>query len=191
MDRWGSYRRQVGTQPNPIVGNVLSRYKVAREKALDLGAGNLRDSKFLKSVGFKHVVAVDLSPESPTFLTEGIELETCSIEAYRPEANTFDFVISCNTMFFLTSENAEVVFRNIFEGLRSGGIFVCNVLGPEDDWIREGRPMCSFTKESLTTICGGFRILGMNETKDYANTVTPAGLSTKFWHQWSVALQKP
>lgn len=191
MDRWGPYRQQVSTLPNPIVVNVLSKYVTAREAALDLGAGNLRDSKFLKSTGFKRVVAVDLSPESLTFLTEGIELEICSIETYKPKANTFNFVISCNTMFFLTPEDVASVFRNIFEGLRSRGIFACNLLGPEDDWIREGRPMCSFTKESLVSICSGFRILGMNETRDYAKTMIPGGLSTKFWHQWGVAVQKP
>ena len=61
MKRWQSYHERAGETPNPIVVSVLKEYVHTREGALDLGAGNLRDSKFLKNQGLNRVVAVDLS----------------------------------------------------------------------------------------------------------------------------------
>lgn len=193
MKQWQSYHERVGEIPNPIVVSVLKEYVHTREGALDLGAGNLRDSKFLIKQGFKRVVAVDFSQESYAFLTEGIELEICPIQIYEPEANTFDFAVSCNTLFFLTFRSVTEVFRNVFEGLRSGGVFACNVLGSEDDWgVCGGGPsVSSFTEETLRSLCKDFKILDIGESRNHAHVNTPEGLANKFWHQWSIVVQKP
>ncbi|MCX6703175.1 MAG: class I SAM-dependent methyltransferase [Candidatus Zambryskibacteria bacterium] len=190
MDQLGLYHQQVGERPNLLVVSILAEYVTTRGVALDLGAGNLRDSKFLKKVGFNRVVAVDYSHESVPFLTEGIELEISPIQVYKPEASTFDFVVSCNTLFFLNHEEISHLFKNIFVGLRAGGVFTCNVLGPEDDWIvKEGRQVGSFTRTSLRLQCKDFKILGMREFKHRA--APPGTQNIKFWYQWSIALQKP
>ena len=143
MKKWKAYYERVGKKPNSLVVETLKDFVVSRSVALDLGAGNLRDSRFMLGQGFSRVVAVDSSKESLAFKTDNIELYIMPIETFRPEMDVFDFASCCNTLFFLTPEQIVEVIQNVKKGLRSGGIFVCNVLGKEDDWVLDGRPVLS------------------------------------------------
>mgnify|MGYP007071074251 CR=1 FL=1 len=88
MDTWMDYHLHVGDVPNQLVTGCLEDYVTRREACLDLGAGNLRDSRWLQSQGFTKLVAVDSCEESRAFLTEGIELHIAPIETYG-EASMF------------------------------------------------------------------------------------------------------
>jgi hypothetical protein len=179
MKQWETYHLHVGEIPNQLIVGCLNDFVTRREASLDLGAGNLRDSRFLQSQGFTKLVAVDGSEESRTFLTEGIELHISPIETFVPEKNAFDFAFSCNTLFFLTPSQVADVFKNVFKGLRSGGVFACNVLGGEDDWVIQGRNVSSFTKKTLTALANGF------ELNEHGFVIG------KFWHQLNIVTRKP
>ncbi len=188
--KWDQYHDRVGEKPNSLVVSVLEQYVEKRGAALDLGAGNLRDSRFLKRRGFARVVAVDYSDESLAFSTDGVELHIRSIQAYEVKANTFDFVISCNTLFFLPGALVEEVFESVLSGLRSGGVFACNVLGPEDDWVLRGAPVSFFRESDILRLCRGFEVIDANPMHfDQASSV--AGRPPKHWHQWCLVLRKP
>src|SRR5262249_39912905 len=101
-----------------LVANVLERYVQGRSACLDLGAGNLRDSKFMLAEGFRRVVAVDSSPDSQAFRTEGIELHICPIERFEPEQDAFDFVFSCNALFYLHENQVASVFKKASTAFR-------------------------------------------------------------------------
>ncbi len=79
-----AYHEFIGDIPNHLVASVIETIPCGRGAALDLGAGNLRDSRYLKKSGFERVVAVDRSEESIPYATEGIELTIKPIEKYRP-----------------------------------------------------------------------------------------------------------
>lgn len=190
MNRWDRYHKLVGERPNSLVVSVLEGYVQARGVALDLGAGNLRDSKFLKHMGFARVVAVDHSEESLAFSIEGVELHIQPIQAYEAELDAFDFVISCNTLFFLSEASVEAVFRNVLSSLRSGGIFACNVLGPEDDWVFQDAPVSSFEESDIARLCEGFEVIDANPL--HFDQLSPTtGHPPKHWHQWCLVLRKP
>ncbi|MFA5889199.1 MAG: class I SAM-dependent methyltransferase [Candidatus Paceibacterota bacterium] len=192
MNQWEAYNRVVGNVPNSIVVHTLNDFVTRRSASLDLGAGNLRDSKFLLGQGFTKVVAVDSSKKSLAFLTEGIELHFAPIETFMPEKNTFDFVLSCNTLFYLTPEQIADIFQNVLVGLRSGGVFACNVLGKEDDWVVQGQQVSSFSEETLMALATGFDVLGTGEGKNRGQALDSLGvLGRKYWHQLSIVAQKP
>lgn len=188
--QWIRYHERVGEKPNSLVVSVLEQYVEKRGAALDLGAGNLRDSRFLKRMGFSRVVAVDSSDESLAFSADGVELHIRPIQTYAAKANTFDFVISCNTLFFLPDALVEEVFESVLLGLRSGGVFACNVLGPKDDWVLRGAPVSSFQKSDIVRLCEGFEVIDANPVHfDQPSPV--AGRPPKHWHQWCLVLRKP
>jgi hypothetical protein len=191
MERWSAYVEQIGDGPNPLVVHTLNNFVTSRGASLDLGAGDLRDSKFLSRGGFSRVVAVDPSEASRAYLVEGIELHIASIETYEPRPGEFDFIFSCDTLFHLTLEEITAVIRNALLGLRSGGIFACNVLGQDDEWAQQGREACYFNGETLTALCTGFEILETSEEKVMGWVVDDEVKVRKFWHTLRIAARKP
>lgn len=172
---------------------TLKKFVTERGASLDLGAGNLRDSKFLLSHGFARVVAVDISEESLAFATEGIDLRIAPIETFVPDSNAFDFAFCCNCLFFLPPEHTANVFKNVLTGLRPGGVFTCNVLGEEDDWIVRRRNAVCFTKESLLALTPGFKVLKMSEEKNRRDILHVSGSveKSKLCHDIRIVVQKP
>lgn len=183
MAKWQQYYDKVGEKPNSLVLQAVEKTK-SRQAALDLGAGNLRDSKYLLSKGFARVIAVDHLPDSREFLVDGIELHISAIECGEIAPEFYDLVICCNTFFFIDSCFVKRLFGDVLEGLRPGGIFACNVLGKEDDWVLAGNPVSSFIEEELLSLCNGFKVIdGLSEVR-YND-------GQKNWHLWSLLLQKP
>lgn len=186
MSKWTQYHERVAEKPNSLVVSILEKFVTGKSACIDLGAGNLRDSKFLLAQGFERVVAVDKSEESLGFISDGIELHIMPIEEYEIEKDTFDFVFSCNTLFFLAPYQIALLFRKILAGLRPGGIFTCNVLGMEDQWVVTGGRVSAFTEPQIKALCKGFKILDIGDIKYIAESEHP-----KFWHLWSIVVKKP
>jgi hypothetical protein len=190
MKKWQEYYNHVGEKPNSLVVRALDNYVCERSLALDLGAGNLRDSKYLLSQGFKRVIAVDSSDEALAFQVPGIELHISPIQSFVPEHNTLNLALSCNTLFFLSTRDIKTVITNVQNGLHLNGIFVCNVLGEEDGWIAENKPVSWFTPESFKGLFDDMEILWVNESKHLGAACRNGTRQSKFWHQLSIAVRK-
>lgn len=193
MGKWTGYYNIVGERPNSLVVGILNELSIVRGSALDLGAGNLRDAKYLKREGFVRVVAVDHSPDSCMYLTRDIdELSVSSLEEYDVAKDSFDLAIALHTLFYLSASDVTVVFQNVFDGLHGGGIFACNVLGVDDDWVVAEAPVSSFTHEAVVALVNGFNIIRLDEiTFDQPSSAGLPHKPSKFWHQWNLVLQKP
>jgi len=169
----------------------MEEYPVIKETAVDLGAGNLRDAKYLLQQGFKRVIAVDRSQLSRDYVVPGVVLETQAIEQYVPDPQSFDLAVSCFTLFFVSSWEVHKVFDRVYQGLRPGGIFACNVLGELDDWVTCGHPVSHFTQSSVQRLRKDFTVLHEKEAKFLAER--EAGQSSakqKYWHQRIMVLRK-
>lgn len=187
MGKWDEYHERAGNMPNPIVEAAVQNHVPQRDASLDLGAGNLRDSKFLLQSGFKRVVAVDEDPVSYQFLVPGIEFHLEAIEDYVPKPGTFDLVVCCNTLFFLSVKGMEQVLGNAFTALRSGGILVCNMLGEKDEWVLGENPNVDYvTSRDVERLQQDW--IQVIPTIDYEED-NPT--TQKHWHLWSFTLQKP
>lgn len=187
MSSWMSYYRQVGDKPNSLVVQALKDFKRPKTAALDLGAGNLRDSKFLKKSGFKRVTAVDSSHEARAFAVDGIDLRIGSIADFRPDESTYTLASCCNTLFHLNLSEIESVFRNVLLGLRPKGIFLLNVLGDDDDWAIAKSTVVTFSEESLVAMCHGFKIVHAKEHRGGRKI----NKQFVYGHEFCLMLRKP
>lgn len=192
MGHWDGMYAAVGEKPNTLVVTVLEKYVKERDACLDLGAGNLRDSKYLSSQGFKRVVAVDSNENVTRFQNSGVEVHISKLEAFPVEVNAYDLIFSCSTFFFLSHFRISNVLENIRRGLKSGGICAFNVLGEEDDWVVRHGGVSAFSKQSLQQICASFNVIEIGEKK-YLGHYIPENSTrvTKYWHTRTIILQKP
>src|ERR1700733_10115327 len=99
---WDHYHDVAGDTPNPLTVGVLSCHTGKRLAAFDLGAGNMRDAKYLLKQGFCTVTAVDMSVGCLPYVTTNILFERIAIQDWKPLPRSFDFGISCNTFFYLS-----------------------------------------------------------------------------------------
>jgi hypothetical protein len=188
MSDWGKYFEQIGNGPNEELVNALSAYNPNRSIALDLGAGNMRDSKFLVSQGFQRVVAVDTSPLVLNYAVPGIEVQISDINQFCAVPGTVDLVVSFNSLFFLPNKKLMELFLRVYQCMAPGAYFVFNALGPEDGWVKEGRKdVYPIPLEKLSLYVSPFKVVEANEVKGYGKTTRGR---EKFWHVWRVVLRR-
>jgi hypothetical protein len=193
MSKWGNYYERVGDVPNTLVTGVINDYEVNRGVALDLGAGNLRDSKYLLDEGFSRVIAVDSSEEALGYIAEGIELHILPIEQFEITPETFDFVCSCNTLFFLKRLDVYDMFARVLSGLKLNGIFACNILGEEDDWATgmiKGPKVSFFNEREIPDLARGFEYKVQEYRRLEPSPASIHYIPPKFWHSWSFIARK-
>jgi len=117
-----------GSKPLPIVKKAM-KY-VSSGEALDLGAGNGRNTLFLLSNSFK-VTSVDSSEEGLKLLEEKVgtkeKLTTIlsDVRKFQTE-NTYDIVLAIGLLHFLSKEEGNTLIKNMQKWTRIGGL---NVVG--------------------------------------------------------------
>lgn len=184
MADWSAYHEQAGTTPNSLVVGVLEEHVKNRGVALDLGAGNLRDSVFLMGAGFKRVVAVDI--KRPGEMPRMLEFHERDIATFRPSLNMFDLAVSCNTLFYLPYDHTVGLLGRVRDSLRPDGIFACNLLGEHADWATN--PKVS--------------VLSASQVEHLRHTFSPVALDEvewdapgangieQHWHMWNLIFRK-
>jgi 2-polyprenyl-3-methyl-5-hydroxy-6-metoxy-1,4-benzoquinol methylase len=190
MSQWAMYHRIVGNTPNPLAVDAVD-YVQTKKTALDIGAGNLRDSRFLKSTGFERVVAVDPDESSLHYASSHIELHTSSIQDLGMEENTFDLILGCNVLFFLTDEEIRLLLKRILASLKPGGILACNTLGVKDQLYGK-TGAARYNYETLASLTIGFDVLGIAEQEgDRRSIIHSFEVPLGTMHLWSLVLRKP
>jgi SAM-dependent methyltransferase len=185
MDKRSEYYAMVGTCPNVQVVHAVSTFTGPRRQALDLGAGNLRDTRHLLKEGFESVVAVDRAPMPNV---TGVERVQEPLEHYLPMPNTFDLAVCCNVLFFIPKENAEKVIVRAYNALTEHGLLVFNLLGDTDEWVVKGQHAAvGYSKAEVDRLLSCFE----NKTVDRSGGSFPRpGQEPKYWDILRVSVQK-
>ena len=191
MASWASYYHEVGTTPNSLVRQALEcSLPTKREVALDLGAGNFRDCLFLQCAGFKRIIAIDTSPDIPA-VPAGIEYERIRVEDYELGLERFDFILSCNTLFFIPKEKVMQLFSRVNTALRPDGVFACNFLGERDQWVTRGsRNVSFFTEDDVSSIASCFEGMTAEDVGEQEYGGSTASGIQKHWHLRSIIYQR-
>jgi tellurite methyltransferase len=173
-----------------LEGAVRNYVSKQTGEALDIGAGNLRDTKYLLQEGFR-VTAVDpepaseerareLSNENLTFIKEkigGVELPR----------ERFDIVSAQGILFHFPKERLELVIKQISTSLVKDGILSANFLGPNDSWNTPTSNAAFLDKDQLALLLHDFEILQLNEKEEDKES----GIDTlKHWHWMQVIARK-
>lgn len=168
---WKEYHAKTkNSKPNFLVEEALKH--VQKGTALDLGAGSLKDSLFLKSKGFD-VVALDKEPLGPI---EDLEV----VQSDYKDFNYGEYDLVCA---FYSLPFAGKYFNEVFDKLKSTkAVLAFQLFGDRDEW--KGKDGLVFhTKEELDKLLEGFEVLYFKEEEQVKPT---ASGSLKHWHVFHV-----
>lgn len=163
--------------------------------ALDLGAGQMTESKHLLGQGFA-THAVDINPDVRKY-AEGLlaspdfSLTVCDFRDLNLPDASLNLVVSQFALQFISKENLGTLTDKIRTWLKPYGLFVANVLGTGDLW-NDGRntDMSFFEKKELAKFLErNFEVTYL--TEHYSNEPTAAGKSKNWWHYFNFIAQKP
>lgn len=163
-----------------------------KDRALDLGAGALRDTRFLLSDGFKEVVAVDASGETSA-MAEAIGDERLTavesrFEDYQFPQNWFDLVSSQFALPFCYPEQFPRVFDSLVSSLVQKGVFTGHLFGDRDEWANKQSLAKTFhTKAEAEEVFTGLDIRKFNEVEVDGQI---ADGTPKHWHYFEVIAVK-
>lgn len=184
---WLGYYALVGDTPNSLVPGVLVDYVEERGAALDVGAGNFRDSSYLLfEAKFHRVVAVEPSiwvPPTP----EGIEFLNLGLEDLEFPSETFDYIVCCNTLFYVSAETILEFLKQAYVWLRPGGVLACNFYGERDDDAKNGSAAGYLANQAVDSLLLHLPVVQLDE-----NEVIKKGSigAVKNWHIWTLILKK-
>ena len=153
------------------------------------GAG--RDTKFLLEKGFT-VVAVDKDSRATEYLAdlpkEKLKVVVSLFQDFTFEVDKYDLI---NAQFSLPFTNRDVfneVFIKIKNSLKSGGIFVGQLFGVNDDWNKSTTTKTTFhTKQQAQDLFSDMELLKFIE-KDYNGTLAYG--TPKHWHTFHILARK-
>lgn len=177
---WSNYiQKTKGREPSELLKEAVDYARLGR--ALDLGAGAMNESRYLKSLGYE-VTAVD---SEPSVADDEIQVVHSTFNEYPFESGKFSLINARYSLPF-NGPDLEVVVQKIKKSLAPGGIFVGQFFGMEDAW--QGREGIEFhTKDEVMQMLDGLEILKLHEEKGVGGTALQGD---KFWHVFDVIARK-
>lgn len=116
--------------PDETVVRYFTKYKAINPKAvvLDLGTGSGRHLKFLKKTGFQaygcDYAITALRGLFPVVQAKAYELPFLD--------NFFDVVLCWGVVHYLEKDQVELLFREVYRILKTGGTFLLTIRAKED-----------------------------------------------------------
>lgn len=181
--RWDDYfeaARRLG--PNPFydrVGQVLGE-EFSGLRVLELGFGAGAGVRWWTERGAT-VLAVDEDPRMVEALGE-----VAGIEVLRGDfreglvRGPFDVVSAVFSLFFVSPQELAGLWEGVRGALVPGGVFVGQLIGPEDDWAREGfAPVSALDLEGMLA---GWEVLWREDVRRRGKTVFGAEKEWDVFH---------
>ena len=105
----------------------------SKDHALDAGAGALNTTRYLLSAGFKHVTALDSSPDSQTIAAElpreQVRFVLSRFADFDYPDRAYDFVNAEFSLPFISAAAFPLVFAKLMASVKIGGIFTGQLFG--------------------------------------------------------------
>lgn len=175
-------------KPHKLVEDALV-YVKNKGDVLDIGAGSLRDIKYLLEKGFS-VTAIDkdeaIKSSAQEINSDNLSVLHTDIAEWNFPENKFDLAIAINSLPFLHPNNFKKVFEKITRSLKPGGVFCFTLFGNKDSWATNTeRTFCS-RNEAEGLISGMNTHLFIEEEKDRQSIRG----NNKHWHVFKMIVQK-
>lgn len=175
-------------KPNKLVEMAVSHIKQPG-KALDIGAGALRDTRYLLEQGFE-VTAVDKDETtqevSKELNNEKLSAITTNLTEWEFPQEVFDLVIAINVLPFIGKDSFSDVFDNVKKSLKPGGVLCFTLFGNKDDWVTNEN-MSFFDKEEVEQLISDMKIISFGEEEKDGKTIRG---DSKHWHIFRIIAQK-
>ncbi len=189
MKDWSSYYQVTSELPPSKLLVRALEYVEHRGRALDLGAGGLKDTRYLLGLGFR-VTAVDAEPSVSVAVeqlgSDRVTTVTARFEDVVLAERSFDLVSAMFSLPFVEPASFDRVFAMLKDSLVAGGIFCGQFFGVRDQWAQN--PAMTFhTRGHIDALLAGMQEL-LIEEREYDGTT--ANGSPKHWHVFHVIARK-
>ena len=163
-------------------------------RALDLGAGAGRDTRYLLEQGFQ-VTAVDAEPRAVALLA-ALPSSAGRLRVVQSSFEDFDFagtapydLISAQfALPFIPRDHFSGVFARLKAALSSGGIFAGHFFGVHDESNTPERDMTFLTRAEAEALLGDLDIIELTEEDADGHK---ADGSPKHWHVFHILARRP
>lgn len=180
--KWNDYYIKTKTgNPRPLLIRAL-KYVKNRNFALDLGCGVGNDTIFLQENNFL-VTSVDSSPAVKKYLSEAI---ISTFADFSFPVDKYDIVNAEYSLPFNPPETFFEVFSKLTNSLKSGGIFVGQFFGNDDEWLGY-KNMTFHTKAEVLELLKPYEVHFFKEIKE--NRALASG-DLKFWHLFNIIAER-
>jgi SAM-dependent methyltransferase len=205
---WSTYYAAVaGKPPRDTLLLALSVFHATRAtphsappSALDLGAGEGRDTRELLRRGFR-VLALDPHPSAPALIAQGVPPtdadrliivqsgteSLASVLATRPHFAPADLINASFSLPFIHPDRFPTAWAAIRDALAPTALFAAQFFGPEDSWASiPGRT--HHTRDQVHHLLDGLTLHHLDESKKPGHD---AEGNAKYWHVFHVVAQRP
>jgi tellurite methyltransferase len=161
-------------------------------RALDLGAGAGRDTRYLLEQGFQ-VTAVDADPRAVALLSELSTLHQTRLRVVQSSFEdfafaTYDLISAQFALPFLPSDRFADVFARLRAALVPGGVFAGQFFGVHDQWNTPDRSMTFLTRPEAAALLRDLETIELTE-EDADGHVADG--SPKHWHVFHILARRP
>jgi len=157
-------------------------------RALDLGAGAGRDTRYLLEQGFE-VTAVDAEPRSVALLSalpqSRLSIVQSSFEDFA--FATYDLISAQFALPFIPRDRFTDVFARLKAALAPGGVFAGQFFGVHDQWNTPERAMTFLTRAEAEALLGDLETIEFTE-EDADGRIADG--SPKHWHVFHILVRR-
>jgi tellurite methyltransferase len=191
MSDWTTYfKKHALRKPREQLVQALAFCKT-KERALDLGAGTLIESKHLLDAGFNSVTAIDSSALCKEFAEmlpkENFELIISSFQDFTFMPQTYDLINAQYALPFHGKKDFDSFIEKIIASLKPGGILVGQFFGIRDGWNTDDSVLAFQTKEEVLELLKNLEMVECIEEEKEGKT---ASGNEKYWHVFHVIARK-
>ncbi|MDP4000644.1 MAG: class I SAM-dependent methyltransferase [bacterium] len=187
---WQKYFQLTKDRPPSVLLQKAVGFVVTKNLALDLGAGGLKDSKYLLEQNFKKVVAVDQEqiPSEMIDLLDKTRFQfiRSSFDKFIFPVKTVDLINAQFSLPFVSQNDFDAVWSNIINALSPKGVFVGQFFGIRDEWNSGELDMTFHTIEQVR---GLVKDLGTIEFSEEEKEKPLANGDLKHWHIFHIIVR--
>ncbi len=182
------YQRTKNDPPSPLLVRALEHLH-KREKAIDIGAGAFKDTRFLLKLGFE-VTALDSEPDiakvAEEIKSDKLRVRVSAFADFDFGKNQYDIASAMFSLPFNPPETFEAVLGRIKESLVKGGVFCGQFFGDRDAWAPDPN-MTFHSEEKARGLLSDMEILDFKETEKDGKL---ADGTPKHWHVFHFIARK-
>lgn len=210
------YEHHKNREPNERLTQLLDTIRQNGESledmsALEIGAGNMIETKALLDAGFGHVTATDITDLAENMAAslqmdandfahdvERLEFLKVSHEELPDhlQSESLDLVVAYLSLQFVNPEGFQRLWRSLVKALKPGGRITLDLLGNHDGWatdtLADGSPkyrnMNFHSGEEVEQLLAGFERVQVIEDDKLGRTTDDVA---KHWHIFHIQAQKP
>ncbi|MCW1891944.1 MAG: class I SAM-dependent methyltransferase [Candidatus Uhrbacteria bacterium] len=179
---WLTYYANTKNRPPSDLLVKALEYVSQKGRAIDIGGGALKDSRYLLQEGFE-VINID-SQKLPADFTRDIDKErfqhvVSSFEKYVFPKEAYDLASAMYALPFNRPETFDRVFEDVKKSLRVQGILCGNFFGDRDSWANDPK-MTFHTLDRAKASLADLEVLFFKE-REWGGMLAD-GVTKKHWH---------